>query len=89
MFIERLSNEQIKAFFKERYPRHNTSITKRDGNIYATVSNPQSSRDYSWTEVYYDFSSTQNTKTWVKYLASIFGDEYIDAYLANCRKIFD
>lgn len=90
MFIEKLSDEQMCAFLKKMYPKYHFSFYRYKENIEVSVTNCNSlPDDYTWNERYTDFESTRNESKWIKYLAEIFGQEYKDAYLKDCSKIFD
>ncbi|MCQ2748552.1 MAG: hypothetical protein MJ246_00630 [Clostridia bacterium] len=90
MFIEKLTDEQINGFLKRMYPDYSFRFYKDEDKIEVSVTNHHSlPDDYSWNEVYYDFDSSRNTRSWVKYLSRLLGQEYKDAYLKDCSRIFD
>lgn len=90
MFIEKLTDTQIKDFLHNKYPKYHVQFSRDDSSILASITNPHSlPDDYTWNERYYDFSTSVEDGPWVRYLAKLFGEEYKDAYKADCVKLFD
>ncbi|MCQ2979481.1 MAG: hypothetical protein MJ245_06775 [Clostridia bacterium] len=82
MFVERLSKDQVYAYFKQVYPEYNVSGLSLSKDMWrAEVENPKSYMDYFWHEELKDFSASRNDEQWVKYLYHIFGEEYRKNYL--------
>lgn len=93
MFVERLTEEQVKEFLDEQYDKdyfkcefHKSErITGK-----AEFLNNSDEDDIFWLS---DFEviltiSVSMERNWIKYLYKIFGEEYKEAYLAECAKIF-
>lgn len=94
MFVERLTEEQVKDFLHQEYSVEYYQsffrsyeeaivgwICEWDGEVFDRP-------------VLYDFevlySNMENIRNnWMKYLYKIFGEEYKEAYLAECAKIFE
>lgn len=91
MFIEKLTDEQIKNFFTILYPvdRYKLNFSIEDREIRVYCENLKSVIEYSWYERYTDFYSSNNEEKWVKYLYKIFGESYKEEYLKECAKIFN
>lgn len=97
MFVERLTEEQIKSFIEEQYDEDHfeyefAHIKKRE-IITATVKILYDSDEHDnfWLlDFEVAWSNSQNIEEeWIKYLYKIFGEEYKEAYLAECAKIFE
>lgn len=93
MFVERLTEEQVKQFVENIYwDGFKVSVretTNSETSIY--VENTKSSNDCGFTITLEDFGvrGLPSRLTWVRYLYKIFGEEYKEAYLANCAKVFE
>ena len=91
-FIERLTDEQIYAFLQNEYPkekRYSSSFIKSKSYIYVSVdeNNGDSTIKFSLHDFY--TIGCSRPSIWIKYLYRIFGEEYKQAYLADCAKVFD
>ncbi len=90
-FIQRLTDEQIKDFLIKYYPNykvHNIIRFKEDNSIFVQIAKSQYSNSVGYK--LYNFNSTLAFPSiWIKYLYSIFGEEYKKAYIDNCLKVFD
>ncbi len=91
-FIERLTDEQIDAFLQSEYPkdkRYSSSFIKNKEYIYVSIDENNGDRNFHFT--LYDFCviGCSRSSIWIKYLYQIFGEEYKQAYLADCAKVFD
>ena len=95
MFIEKLTDKQVKSFLEQQYPpeegwRYSWHFwnDKNEQNYSCSLKREQNDFvDYIRLE---DFlSDGGSTKAWIKYLYGIFGEEYKQAYVKECLKIFD
>lgn len=90
MFVEKLTDEEIKDFLKARYSNYQFSFSRYSDEIDVSVTNTHSlPDDYTWNEVYKDFEASNNNGPWVRFLAKKFGEEYKTAYAKFCIRIFD
>lgn len=91
MFIERLTDEQIKEFANRVHEGFSFEFTREKNCISYYITNNRSVWDYSWYEHYTDFGERcdGSSERWLKYLYEIFGEEYKAAYLAECAKVFE
>lgn len=94
MFIERVTKEEMLSFLYSMYPKEkfkitNLSISKKHSEIYVSIDNIKSMWDYSFNLRFKDFSSSDDDVEWINFLYKKFGEEYKEAYLANCALIFD
>ena len=89
-FIQRLTDKQIRAFLDEKYPkaeRYSYYFIERGDDIYVSVN--YNMGDSTFNISLREFYTIGVDKTqWVKYLYSIFGEEYKAAYLKRCEQIF-
>lgn len=97
MFVERLTEQQIKDFLDEQYDKnylkYEFTHNKKRETIIVTVKYLHNSKqfDYFWLfdfEVIWSNSSSMENN-WIRYLYKIFGEEYKEAYLVDCAKIFE
>lgn len=89
MFVERLSDEQIMTFLKRRYPDYTVTVLIRDQDrFYAQIISNDPDNDFAWRERFSDFYDQGSGDAWIKYLYSIFGEEYRLAYIKACNKEF-
>ncbi len=95
MFIERLTRKQVKDFLKGIYPEnfyrydfdYHQILKEFDVTVY-----DKSNSDVIDTFRLCDFDvlyTTWSSEHWIKYLYKIFGEEYKEAYLAECEKLFE
>lgn len=97
MFIERLTEEQVKDFLDEQYDKDYLKYefihNKKIGTISGTVKYLHDSDEfdsfwlYDFEVGWCNFSTKEND--WIRYLYKIFGEEYKEAYLAECAKVFE
>jgi hypothetical protein len=96
-FVKRLTDKQIRNFLDELYPRskrfsysYSYSINSLTKEAYVHVSVEHSLNDYSSSYYFADYDSNiSDPAKWIRYLHSVFGEEYYKAYLAHCANIFD
>lgn len=94
MFVERLTEEQVKEFLDEQYDKDYFKYEfKKSERItgMAEYLNYSDEFDVFWLS---DFEviltiSVSMERNWIKYLYKIFGEEYKEAYLAECTKVFE
>lgn len=94
MFIERLTKEQIKEFAEsinsssKGYEVSEPLILKSE--IRYSIENTRCDFGCSINVALEDFEARgESTIMWLKYLYKIFGEEYKEAYLAECAKVFE
>lgn len=96
-FIERLTHEQIESFLDELYPKNlgftytlHFRCAKKYGNpcVCISISNSRNDFNHTFRLEEYDAQISFPTK-WLKYLANVFGEEYIKSYLENCLSVFE
>lgn len=94
MFVERLTEEQVKEFLDEQYDKDYFKYEfKKSERITGTAEylNDSDEFDVFWLsdfEVIFTISSSME-RNWIKYLYKIFGEEYKEAYLADCAQVFE
>lgn len=94
-FVQRLSRQQVEEFFSSIYPKekYEYSIIMADRKcrfIVASVNKIYAaSSDIPINFRLEDFDATSNKESWIKYLYSIFGESYKEAYLEEAMSIFD
>lgn len=94
-FVQRLSKQQVEEFFSSIYPKEKYEyailMTDKKGKfIVASVTKIDA--DFSDISINFrleDFDATSNKESWIKYLYSIFGENYKEAYLEETMSIFD
>lgn len=96
MFIERLTEQQIKDFLDEEYDKdyfiYEFTHNKKSNRIVVTVKYLHDSNKYDsfWLcdfEVICALSLYSNN--WLRYLYKIFGEEYKQAYIQECLSVFE
>lgn len=91
-FIERLTDEQLVSFLDEILPKTEKyvySYVKSPENIYVVVNKNMGDCMYNFTLEEFDSIGYRLPDQWLKYLYKVFGEEYKQAYLAECAKIFE
>lgn len=93
-FIKRLTDEQVKTFLEKYYSKnsgYSYRFDKFNDSIYVNVQNNHSSIDYAFgfKLLEYDSVGFCSPSVWINYLYKIFKDEYKEAYLEECAKIFN
>lgn len=97
MFVERLTEEQVKDFLDEQYHKftfgYKFERNKSDKSFFGTVEVLYNSSQ--WESFYlWDFGGETSRFSfsinvdWIRYLYKIFGEEYKEAYLEYHTKIF-
>lgn len=94
-FVQRLSRQQVEEFFSSIYPKEKYEFSlvmpgKKGKFIVASVTKMDA--DFSDISINFrleDFDATSNKESWIKYLYSIFGEKYKEAYLEEAMSIFD
>ena len=96
MFIERLTEQQIKDFLDEQYGKdyfkYEFTHNNESERIVGTVKCLHDSKEYDsfWLcDFKMKFGLSLNSNDWLRYLYKIFGEEYKEAYLAECTKVFE
>lgn len=86
-FIERLTDEQIKAFLDSRFLiyKYTYSVKKEASKTYIAVqlSAPDGIHNY----ILEDYSSSLAQEQWRKYLSQIFGDQYYSPFRSRNAKV--
>ena len=93
-FIGKLSDAQINAFFAKNYPKsggYSYRFKKEsDKYIYAHVEqNGMLNYSFNCRLEQFDTVHFERHVQWIRYLYEVFGEEYKQAYLENCAKIFN
>lgn len=94
MFIERLTEEQVKDFLDKQYDKDYFEYEFKKGERIAGIVkylNNSDEFDSFWLsdfEVVWSILSNMEND-WIRYLYKIFGEEYKEAYLAECAKVFE
>ena len=91
-FIERLTEKQLKSFLGKLFPSSKDYIIckwfKRSTKIIVHVK-------YKGDQIYkvqleeFTMLGFPATEKWLRYLYKLFGEEYKQAYLVECAKIFE
>lgn len=93
MFVEKLTDKQVKSFLEQQYPpkegwSYSWHFWNDEQNYSCSLEREQNNYvDNIRLEDF--FSDGGSTKAWVKYLYGIFGEEYKQEYVKVCLKIFD
>lgn len=91
-FIERLTDEQITTFLDEVFPKpekYVCSYVKTSENVYISIDFNMGDSMFNFTLEEFDSIGYRLPDQWLKYLYKVFGEEYKQAYLAECAKIFE
>lgn len=94
MFIKRLTEEQVKDFLDKQYDKDYLKYEFTPGERitgiveYLTDNEEFDSFWLSDFEVIWSHSSSMKND-WLRYLYKVFGEEYKEAYLAECAKVFE
>ncbi len=94
-FVQRLSRQQVEEFLSSIYPKekYNFSILMTDKKgKFIVASATKIDADFSDIPINFrleDFDATSNKESWIKYLYSIFGENYKEAHLEETMSIFD
>lgn len=91
-YINLLTDEQIKEFIESMYPTdeaYKSNISRIGDIVIAFVDKNDGEKIKPIT--LYDFNSVgcKDSSIWIKYLYHIFGEEYKEAYLDMCAKVFE
>lgn len=92
LFIKRLTDEQIRNFLEEQYPkkdRYSYSFDIWQDNIYVRIDHNFGDSSFNMSLFDYHTVGLSRPAIWIKYLYEIFGEEYKQAYLNECAKVFD
>lgn len=86
MFVERISDRTVEEFIESQFTRERNwkmSIKPfRSGNEWwGSVENWQSDNSLNYRLEDFNTGDSINTKAWTKYLHSIFGEEYKNAFV--------
>ena len=90
-FIERLTDEQVVTFLERTYPdrgKYSYEFSRNESSIWVRVNN--NFCDFLFSFSLYEYEVWGNGHTlWIQYLYEVFGEEYKQAYLEHCAKIFN
>jgi len=87
-FIERLTDEQVVAFLERTYTDRGTypyKFIRKKFNIYVHAKDNR----FGFNLFEYNVGGCSYFSLWIKYLYEVFGEEYKQAYLEHCAKIFN
>lgn len=79
-FIERLTDEQIKAFFDSRFLVYKYTYSVKKDSTKAYIAVQLSAPDGIHNYIFEDYSSSNAQEHWLKYLSQIFGEEYYSPF---------
>ncbi len=91
-FIERLTDEQLVSFLEEAFPKSEKyvySYVRSPENIYVVVNQNMGDCMFNFTLEEFDSIGYRLPDQWLKYLYKVFGEEYKQAYLVECAKVFE
>jgi len=92
LFIERLTDEQVRTFLEREYPKkekYSYSFDRYEGCIYVRIDQNMGDCLFNISLCEYDTIGYSRTSRWIKYLYEVFGEEYKKSYLDRCAKIFN
>lgn len=90
-FLERLTDEQVKIFLDRHYPKeekYSYGFDKNEYTIYVRMDRNHGDNSFNFSLQEYGTIGCNCHIQWIKYLYEVFGEEYKQAYLDRCAKIF-
>lgn len=90
-FIERLTDEQVKIFLDRHYPkeeRYSYGFDKTKDSVYVRMDRSHGDNSFNFSLEEFDTIGCNCHPQWINYLYEVFGEEYKQAYLDRCAKIF-
>lgn len=91
-FIERLTEKQLTRFLGELFPlteNYVYSYVQSPKRILVRVNKNKGDRIFNFQLEEFGSIGFPRCEQWLRYLYKIFGEEYKQAYLAECAKIFE
>ena len=91
-FIDRLTDEQVSTFLEKNFPKkkHNScNFEKHEEAIYVRVDQSTTDESFNFTLEEFGTIGFSHPGRWIRFLYKIFGEEYKEAYIAECAKVFE